>query len=507
MNRDRRAARLLTVVAILSLLVPACVTGRAPASRQQPVDPFLDLLQQRTFLGFWEATNPSNGLVPDRWPNVNFSSVAAIGFGLTAYGVGAERGYVTREQARDRTLTTLRFLWSAPQSTEPRDVTGYRGFFYHFLDMETGRRYQTVELSTIDTALMMAGVLFAQSYFDRAEPAETEIRSLADSLYRRVEWSWLQPRAPLIAMGWHPEKGAMPHDYKGYEEAMILYVLAMGSPTHPISADAWPARANNYKWNEFYGHEFVNYAPLFIHQYSHIWIDFRGIQDDYIRGKGIDYHENSRRATYAQRAYAMANPTGFRDYSHNIWGLTACIGPADRKADVDGKPIQFHTYWARGASHGDIRDDGTIAPTAAGGSLPFAPEIALPALKAMHAKYGDRVFRRHGFIDAFNPTFPLARMQAATGTLHSDGWFADDYLGIDQGPILLMAENHRSGLVWEITKKNPYIIRGLCRAGFKGGWIGGKCGESDPRDAVRIRRLPVPRVAAVVAADDIHLRR
>ena len=181
--------------------------------------------------------------MPDRWPDINFSSIAAIGFGLTAYGVGAERGYVTREQARDRTLTTLRFLWNAPQ-TRPtaKDVTGYRGFFYHFLDMEKGRRYQTVELSAIDTALMMAGVLFAQSYFDRDDPAEREIRDLADKLYRRVEWSWMQPRPPLIAMAWQPESGMHTHDYKGYEEAMILYVLALGSPTHAISPDAWKAR-------------------------------------------------------------------------------------------------------------------------------------------------------------------------------------------------------------------------------------------------------------------------
>jgi len=470
-------ARMRMLAAVVLVLASAvCASRPAPTGPAHAIDPFLDLLQARTFAGFWEATNPANGLVPDRWPDVNFSSVAAIGFGLTAYGVGADRGYVTREQARDRTLTTLRFLWNAPQRSAPSDVTGYRGFFYHFLDMKTGHRYRTVELSTMDTALMMAGVLFAQSYFDRDDPAETEIRRLADALYRRVEWGWIQPRAPLIAMGWHPEKGMIAHDYKGYEEAMILYVLAMGSPTHAISAAAWPARTKNYNWNEFYGYEFVNYAPLFIHQYSHIWIDFRGIQDEYIRAKGIDYHENSRRATYAQRAYATVNPSGFRDYSDRIWGLTACIGPADRKAVVDGKPIPFHTYWARGASHADIRDDGTIAPTAAGGSVPFAPEIALPALKAMHAKYGDRVFRRHGFIDAFNPTFARAGIPPRSGTVHPDGWFADDYLGIDQGPILLMAENHRTGLVWAVMKKNAYIVRGLCRAGFRGGWIEGKCG-------------------------------
>jgi hypothetical protein len=473
----RRGVGAAAALAALALL--STCAGRSPAvtgARAAPaVDPFLDTLERRTFEWFWDTANAANGLVPDRWPSINFSSIAAIGFGLTAYGVGSEQGYVTREQARDRTLTTLRFLWSAPQSSDPKDVTGYRGFFYHFLDMEQGRRYQTVELSSIDTALLMAGVLFAQSYFDRDDEAEREIRDLADRLYRRVEWSWMQPRAPLIGMGWHPEKGMIPHDYRGYEEAMILYVLALGSPTHAISPEAWTVRTGNYKWATFYGQQFVNYAPLFIHQYSHIWIDFRRIQDAYMREKGIDYFENSRRATYAQRAYAIDNPSRYRDYGENVWGLTACIGPEGAKAVVDGREIQFHRYWARGASSGDIRDDGTIAPTATAGSLPFAPEIVLPALKHLQARYGDRVFRRYGFIDAFNPTFAASGLKPATGTVHPDGWFTDDYLGIDQGPVVLMAENHRSGLVWDVMKKNPHIVRGLCRAGFSGGWIDGRC--------------------------------
>jgi hypothetical protein len=474
--RRIRTRAIAAVVAVA--LLTACAARNAPAGGAPGADPFLETLERRTFEWFWDTTNAANGLVPDRWPDINFSSIAAIGFGLTAYGVGAERGYVTRAQARDRTLTTLRFLWSAPQSSEPKDVTGYRGFFYHFLDMQAGHRYRTVELSAIDTALLMAGVLFAQSYFDREDQPEREIRDLAERLYRRVEWSWMQPRAPLIAMAWHPEKGMTPHDYKGYEEAMILYVLALGSPTHAIVPDAWTVRTGNYKWDTFYGQQFVNYAPLFIHQYSHIWIDFRGIRDAYMRGKGIDYFENSRRATYAQRAYAVDNPGRFRDYGENVWGLTACIGPAGAKGTVDGREVQFHTYWARGASAGDLRDDGTIAPTAAAGSLPFAPEIVVPALKHMQARYGERAFRRYGFIDAFNPTFAAAGLKPATGAIHPEGWFTDDYLGIDQGPIVLMVENHRSGLVWDVMKKNPHIVRGLCRAGFTGGWIDGRCPRS-----------------------------
>ena len=457
-------------------LIASCLILMSVWSGAPQTDPFVETLEQRTFQWFWDVTNPENGLVPDRWPTINFSSIASIGFGLTAYGVGAERGYVTRDQARQRTLTTLRFLWTAPQNDSAADVTGHKGFFYHFLDMKTGRRFKNVELSSIDTTLLMGGVLFAQSYFDRDDPVEKEIRDLADRLYRRVEWSWMQPRPPLVAMGWYPDKGMHTHDYKGYEEAMLLYVLAMGSPTYPISPDAWPARLKNYKWATFYGQEFVNYAPLFIHQYSHVWIDFRGIQDSYMREKKIDYFENSRRATYAQRAYAADNPNKFRDYSDSIWGLSACNGPNNVKATVDGREIQFHTYWARGASADDIRDDGTIAPTAAGGSLPFAPEIVVPALKALQAKYGDRLFQKYGFIDAFNPTFAKAGARPEAGSIGDQAWFSDDYLGIDQGPIVLMAENLRSGLVWNVMKKNPYIVRGLCKAGFTGGWIEGKCG-------------------------------
>jgi hypothetical protein len=472
----RGRARALVALTALALLV-ACGTHTISRPRASaPADPFLETLEQRSFEWFWDTTDARTGLVPDRWPDINFSSIAAIGFGLTAYGVGAERGYITRVQARERTLTTLRFLWNAPQGSAPRDIAGYRGFFYHFLDMAEGRRFETVELSAMDTALLMAGVLFAQSYFDRAEPGEREIRSLADRLYRRVEWNWMQPRPPLIAMAWRPEQGMMPHDYKGYEEAMVLYVLALGSPAYAISPEAWKVRTANYRWDTFYGEQFINYAPLFIHQYSHVWIDFRGIHDEYTRKKGVDYFENSRRATYAQRAYASANPGGFRGYGPNVWGLTACIGPAGGKALVDGREVQFHDYWARGASSGDLRDDGTIAPTAAAGSLPFAPEIVGPALKEMQARFGERVFKRYGFIDAFNVTFAASGLRSPTGTVHPEGWFANNYLGIDQGPIVLMAENHRSGLVWEVMKRNSYIVRGLCRAGFTGGWIEGRCG-------------------------------
>ena len=444
----------------------------APPPAQRSPEAFLDTLQERTFRWFWETTNPQNGLVPDRWPTPSFSSVAAVGFGLTAYPVGVERGWISRAQAAERTLTTLRFLWRAPQGPDASGVTGHRGFFYHFLDMQTGLRFQDVELSTIDTALLLGGVLFVQQYYDGAGAQEAEIRALADSIYRRVEWDWMQLPDGVISMGWKPTEGRFNFGYKGYDEAALLYMLALGSPTHPVKADAWPAYTRTYPWRSFYGQEYVNFAPLFGYQYSHVWIDFRGIQDEYMRGRGIDYFENSRRATLAQRAYAIANPMGWKDYGTDIWGLTASDGPNDGSIVVNGVQRPTWTYRARGAAATEIVDDGTIAPTAAGGSIPFAPEITIPALMAMREKYGDLLFQRYGFLDAFNPTYGRPGLESRTGTIVPGvAWFNKDYLGIDQGPILLMAENHRSELVWRYMRRSPYIVAGLKRAGFRGGWL------------------------------------
>lgn len=434
---------------------------------------FLDTLQARTFDFFWETTNPANGLTPDRWPEPPFSSVAAVGFALTAYPIGVERGYVSRAEALERVQATFDFFWNAPQGEAATGMTGHRGFFYHFVDMESGERFRDVELSTIDTALLMAGVLTAQAYFDRDTPEEEAVRSMADSLYRRVEWDWAQLQSGLVSMGWKPDGGLFDYGYEGYDEAMLLYVLALGSPTHPVRPDAWQAFTSTYRWEDYYGQQHVNFSPLFGHQYSHIWIDFRGIQDAYMADKGIDYFENSRRATLAQQAYGADNPNEWKDYSGSIWGWTACDGPAGLTATVDGRERQFRTYWARGVSAGDVRDDGTIAPTAVGGSVPFAPDETISALRAMREKYGDHLFSRYGFLDAFNPTFgALDPDQAQTGTVVPGvGWFDSDYLGIDQGPILTMIENHRTGLVWDLLKDNPYIRRGLERAGFSGGWL------------------------------------
>lgn len=457
-------------VVLLAAVALVAMPGRAVAAETDAA--FLDDLQRRTFDFFWETAPADNGLTPDRWPSKSASSIAAVGFGLTAYCVGVERGWVDRAAAAERTLATLRFFAGSVQGEDPTASSGYRGFYYHFLKMDSGQRWRRCELSSIDTALLMLGVLAVGEYFDGDDPSEAEVRRLSEELYRRVEWDWMQPRAPLVAMGWKPAEGFGRADYRGYNEALFLYILAIGSPTHAIDPAAWTAFTDTYEWAEFYGQEHVNFEPLFGHQYAACWIDLRGIQDPYLRGKGIDYFENSRRATLAQREYAIDNPGGWRDYGPDVWGLTACDGPTNKRLTIDGRERRFSTYKARGASAQRVVDDGTIAPTAAGGSIAFTPEHSIRALRTMRDKYGDRLYSQYGFRDAFNPTLRQGPSVLNHGDVYPDaGWFDQDYLGIDQGPILLMAENHRTGFVWELLRKNEHLRRGLRRAGFTGGWL------------------------------------
>ena len=433
------------------------------ASASLSWDPFLDSLQVRTLNFFLETTDRNTGLTPDRWPTPSPSSIAAVGFALTSYAIAVERELITREEAAQRTLNTLQFFWQLPQHEQPKNVGGYKGFFYHFLKIPNGAREWNCELSTIDTALLMAGVLFAQSYFDADNTNENDIRRLADSLYFRIDWKWAMADTNGIKTSWHPEKGFGKYIWDGYDEAMILYILALGSPTHSVSESVWQTWTKPYMWAKYYDQEFVSFGPLFGHQYSHCWIDFRVIQDAYMKEKDLDYFENSRRATYTQQAYARENPSRYRDYAENSWGFTACDGPKDTAFAVDGQERNFWSYRARGVSLDWVEDDGTLAPTAAGGSLPFAPEICIPALKAMHAKYSALLWKQYGFLDSFNPTYLTPKTP--------NGWFDRDYLGIDQGPIVIMIENLRNGFVWNVMKKNPYIVAGLQRAGFTGGWL------------------------------------
>jgi hypothetical protein len=250
-----------------------------------------------------------------------------------------------------------------------------------------------------------------------------------------------------------------------------VYILALGSPTHAVEPRAWEAWLREYEWGSYYGQEHVAFAPLLGHQYSHVWVDFRGIRDRYMREKGIDYFENSRRATYAQRSYAMDNPMRWTGYGERAWGLTASDGPGDTVLTVGNKRREFYSYRARGAALNHVVDDGTLVPTAAGGSMPFAPEITLPVLVAMREKEGNALFGQYGFLDAYNLTFPTNVKPREGRVVPGRGWYDVDYLGIDQGPILAMMENWRSGLVWRYMRRNPYIVRGLKRAGFDGGWL------------------------------------
>ncbi|MES2095986.1 MAG: glucoamylase family protein [Pseudomonadota bacterium] len=450
---------------------PTPIPGPASSPVAAPRDLIADI-QRRTFAFFWDRSNPRNGLMPDRWPTPGFSSIAATGFALTAYPIGVERGWISRAQARDRTLATLRFFWTAPQGPAATGVSGYKGFFYHFVDTQTGLRFGRCELSSVDTALLLGGILFAGQWFDR--PDEAEIRDLAQKIYARCDWRWFQQADALkrVSMGWHPESGFIARPWYGYTEAQLLYILALGAPDFALDKDAYDGWCSTYpdSWRGRGATRHLAFGPHFAHQYTQCWVDLRGVRDATMRAAGFDYFENSRRATYAQKAYAAQNPGGWAGYGGDIWGLTACDGPAD--TTIAGR--QYHGYAARGPiGFPDGLDDGTIAPTAAIASLPFAPEIVEPAARALYDRYGSAIYGPYGFLDSFNPSVTSRDVALQKGRITDvAGWVDSDYLGIDQGPILAMIENHKSGMVWKRMRACPAIRTGLQRAGFTGGWLG-----------------------------------
>jgi hypothetical protein len=361
--------------------------------------------------------------------------MAATGFGMSAICIGIEHGWVTREAGRARILTALETLWNGPQGPEPTGNIGYQGFFYHFVDLNTALRTWKSDLSPIDTALLFAGIIDAREFFSTNDPLDAELRTLSDSIMHRTDWTFMY-NGLGIPLAWTPEDGYHPTTWLGYNEAMIMYLLAIGSPTHPISPSAWFTWTAGYEWSTWYGYSYVVFPPLFGHQYTHCWIDFRGIQDVYMSSKGITYFENSRRATLAQRAYCIDNPFGWVGYGENVWGLTASDDPGG--------------YLAHGAPPPQ-NENGTITPTAVASSIPFAPEVVIPALREIYDTYGPQLWSTYGFKDAFNPT---------------QGWVATDYLGIDQGPIVLMIENYRTQSVWNRVMQNADVQRGLDLAGF-----------------------------------------
>jgi hypothetical protein len=431
------------------------VTGSLPNTLDLPAE--LAELQRHTFAYFVHEADPATGLVRDNTRYGAPSSIAAVGLGLACWPIAVEHGYVTRDEAVERTLATLKFFERSPKGGEP-DAAGYRGFFYHFLHLTTGRRAHGCELSTMDTAILLAGALTAAAYFDGADAREAEVRAIADSLYRAAEWEWALDGDLTVRHGWTPERGFLPWRWQGYNEALLLYALALGSPTHPLSPDSYAAWCATYEWRHAYGIEYLYGGPLFMHQLSHLWIDFRGIQDAFMRERGIDYFENSRRATYVQQRYAEKNPGRFRAYSKNVWGITASDGPGPAIRRTGGRLLRFYDYRARGVPDGP--DDGTLSPWAVVASLPFAPEIVLPTIDRILEKYSD-MRSRYGFLCSFNPTFGVA----------SGGWIAKGYYGLDQGPVVIMLENFATGMIWKLVRRCHPIVEGLRRAGFAGGWL------------------------------------
>jgi hypothetical protein len=397
----------------------------------------LDRFQKSALNYFERESHPDSGLVSDSDTTGSHASIAGTGFALACNVLAANRGTMTRAEAARKTLTTLRFLTKTRESSE-------HGFFYHFLDPVTGQRAGKCEVSTMDSTLLFAGCIVAAQYFGNSSAIESEIRSLADTIYLSADWSWASPRAPVISHGWTPEKGFLRYDWRGYNEALLLYILALGSPACPVSTSAYDGWLASYKWKTLYGHKLLYAGPLFIHQMPHAFVDFRGITDSFMRERQSDYFENSRRATYVQREYAVRNPRNFVRYGENSWGVSASSGPADGR---------FFGYRARGVPFGP--DDGTISPLATAASLPFAPEIVLPALEHMQSESDNATWS-----SCFNATYSQDR-----------AWTSTHSYAIDEGLAAMMIENHRSGLIWKLLRRSPYIVRGLERAGFTGGWL------------------------------------
>ncbi len=421
-------------------------------------DALLDELQRAAFDYFLLAVNEANGLVADTTRDGSPCSIAVVGFALSAYPIAVERGWMSRDHAVALSLAALRFFHDSDQSGGA-DATGYKGFFYHFLDMRTGRRMWASELSMIDTALLMAGVLTAREYFNADDTRESELCHLADELYRNVDWRWSQAGGATIMQGWKPGSGFLHYGWEGYTEAVLLYVLALGSPTHPVAPDAYASWTVTYQWENLYGFDFLYAGPLFIHQFSHAWIDLRGIRDPFMRDKRSDYFENSRRAVLVQREYARRNPGGFSGFDEDCWGLTACDGPRGDAMPSFPPGTRVFGYAARGVPYGP--DDGTIAGWAPVASLPFAPEIAVQAVRTMLRRYPE--MRPGGrYASCFNP-----------GLAGADGgcWVSANHFGLDQGIVTMMIENHRTELVWRLMQRCSYVVAGLKGAGFRGGWL------------------------------------
>ena len=434
-------ARVALIVGLFTLPAAGATACRQPVVAPAPPQPaisreddaFLEDLSRRTFMFFWEQADPATGIVRDRSRTdggpaneraANIGSIASVGFGLSGMCIAAERGWLPRAQVMDRTRTTLRFFGERmPQE---------HGWFFHFVNLQTGAREWQSELSSIDSALLLAGVLTVRQCFD----GDPEIARLADGIYRRVDFQWMLAGDPgVLAHGWRPESGFLSGRWDHYCELMILYLLGIGSPTHAIPAASWTAWSRPTMTFERFA--YVSGAdPLFVHQYSHAWVDFRGRRES--EPPRIDWFENSTIATRAHKAFCLSLSKEFPGYSENVWGITA----SDSQKG----------YVAWGGPPRNPAIDGSVVPAAAGGSLMFTPAITVPALREMQRRFGDRIYGRYGFADAFHPT---------------SGWVNPDVIGIDLGITLLSAENLRSGRVWTWFMKNPEITDALDRSGLR----------------------------------------
>jgi hypothetical protein len=403
----------------------SCSAGLPPATHLSDEDDhFLEDLEKANFLYFWEQTSPQTGLVKDRCKvnepdHTMVASIAATGFGLSALCIGHKRGYVGFDEARDRALLTLRFLW--------KKLPTHRGFFFHFANVDTGERMWESEVSSVDTAILLCGVLTCRKYFE----AHSEISRLGYDIFNRVDWTWLSEDTSLLPNGWAPELGFLPYRWQSYSELMMIYLLGMGSSTYPLRPEAWTA------WKrttfEYDGLRYIgSFAPLFVHQYSQAWFDFRGKRDRY-----ADYFQNSVLATEVHRRFCLELAKQFPDYSEDLWGITA----SDSQ--------KGYVVWGGPPTTGPI--DGTVVPSAAAGSLPFAPQPAMRVLRTMKDRY-PKTWNRYGFVNAFNPL---------------KNWYDPDVIGIDTGITMLMAENARTGFVWDTFMKNPEAQHGMQKAGFK----------------------------------------
>jgi hypothetical protein len=396
----------------------------SPTSLSPADDQFLEELEKLNFKYFWEQTSTQTGLTKDRCTVMSndtsvVASIAATGFGLTALCIGHKRGFVSLRDARERALTTLRFLG--------KKMPTHRGFFYHFADLNTGERVWDSEVSSVDTAILLCGILTCRHYFEE----HSEISLLAYEIFERVDWTWLSEDTSLLPHGWTPEGGFLPYRWDYYSEMMMMYLLGLGSLSHPLSVEAWNA------WKrtrfEYDGIRYIgSFAPLFVHQYSQAWFDFRGKRDKY-----ADYFQNSVSATDAHRRFCIELGKQFPDYSDDLWGITA----SDSQ--------KGYVIWGGPPAIGPI--DGTVVPSASAGSLPFLPQPVMRVLKNIRDHHG-RGWSKYGFVNAFNPL---------------TNWYDNDVVGIDVGITMLMAENVRTGFVWETFMKNPEAKRGMERAGFK----------------------------------------